>query len=1497
MRKTAAILLLAVFAALLFAACTSKEEQPQSGARTYADYIDSGKIIGVQSGEVFNLVARDLFKAKQVPEYMAMSDLLEALRRGRVDAVMTDGSYVKQLEDSGMFPEFDYLWVDKEVFVNESAPVFYTAELRDAYNEWLAGVKADGTFDEIMSRWIGVSLPAQEDIPRFDFTGENGTLRVCNTGNYPPFSYFDANGRATGFDIDLMSRFALHLGMDMEVQIMSYDAIIPYVISGRADMSACQFTVTDERGESVLFGAPTIVTQSVLIVPKGAGASADESRPLDYTAFAGKDIAVITGALTYNTAQKIDANPVNYNDSASAAEDVRKGRVAGYMHALTAIQVMASQLDGFEAIPVPKELFSAQVAGISHDQAVIDRFNAFLAAIEADGTLGAMQSRWFGAALDLDAPIPEIENAGQNGVIRAAICSDSIPYVYAGANGQYSGFSVELVLRFGAYEGKRVEFTDMEFGGLIPYIVGQRADIALANMAVTEERKQSVLFTDPFFDEQHGILALAQGAVTAEAGGGTLDYTDFFGKTIGIPTGYIFDVLIENDFSGTVAYYSETSAGVEDVRQGRIAGFMTDFSIAGVVCAQPGNENLHVIPVPHEVFSGPLGAVSMNQDIIGRFNTFLAEIKDDGTLAEMQRRWIEGNPGSDPPMPDIPLSGQNGVLRAAIGDGSLPFCYIGANGEIKGYSAELILRFAAREGMSVEFITMEFAAIIPYIVSDRADIGIDAITITEERKKSVLFTDSVYDDRAGIIALKPAAPSGARDYSDFFGKRIGVSTGSFFDSVTENELRGIPVYYNNDGGALEDVRNGRIDGVMLDYSSALVMGAQPGNEVFEVVGIPLEIYSGPMGSISMDQDLIDRYNDFLLEIKASGVLAEMQRRWIEENPGSDPPMPDIPLTGENGNIKVVTSGLALPFSYIGENGAVKGYCVELAIRFAAREKMSVEFVTTDFPGMIPYVVSGRADIGIDAMTITEERKQSVLFSDPHYSDRVGIMALRKGEAPALGYADFAGQKIGIITGTLVDKPAEEILNTTSVYYQDSASAIEDIRNGRIGGMIYDLSSSRIIAGLPGNEDLQCVEIPREVFFVPMGAVSGDPDIIGRFNNFLKALKDDGALAVMQAQWLETMSALDAPMPEIPLSDQNGVLRIVVDDAAIPFAYRGGDGELRGFCVELGTRFAAHEGMGVEFVPMDFGSFIPYLSNGKADIGIDAITITDERKETILFTDPFYDGPLGILTLRRYNAPPAQAGRSFMDWVKTGIERNLITDNRWKMIVDGLGVTMTIALLAQIFGTLFGCFLCWLLTRKNKAAKWLGGFYCGLIHGTPIVVLLMITYYIIFGGTSVSNVLIAVAAFTMVTGAGIAQNLKGAIDTVDPVEIEAARSIGFPAFKAFRTVTLPQAVKRALPGYTNGFVELVKATAIVGYIAIQDLTRAGDIIRSRTYDAYFPLLFVAAIYLVVTTVCIQLFKLAVKRFSGETDRGRRPRRMEIASEIDRRQLRMKGGDGQ
>ena len=229
-------------------------------------------------------------------------------------------------------------------------------------------------------------------------------------------------------------------------------------------------------------------------------------------------------------------------------------------------------------------------------------------------------------------------------------------------------------------------------------------------------------------------------------------YTDFEGKKIGVITGMICDVVAENEIGAKAVYYSDTSAGVEDVRRGRIDGFMIDLSIARVISGE--FDNLKAVEIPRDIFSGPLGAIAADQDIIDRFNEFLAGLKADGTLAYMTRYWLENNPGSDPSMPPIPLTGENGVLRVATGGTSIPFTYVGANNELKGFSIELATRFAASEGKSIEFSTMDFGGLIPYVISGKADLGIDAITITEERKKSVLFTDSIYDDQLGIITRR-----------------------------------------------------------------------------------------------------------------------------------------------------------------------------------------------------------------------------------------------------------------------------------------------------------------------------------------------------------------------------------------------------------------------------------------------------------------------------------------------------------------------------------------------------------------------------------------------------------------------------------------------------------------------------------------------------------------------------------------------------------------------
>jgi polar amino acid transport system substrate-binding protein len=234
--------------------------------RTYKAFIDRDKRIAVEAGDIYGDLSRDFFKAR-TQEHSSVDNMISALRNNYIDAILISDSFIRQLQGSDMYDEFRYIQVPEYVYINKAAHIFHTAELRDKYNEWFAGIVEDGTFEEILDRWLSGGLPAFSDIPVFNLTGENGTLRVCDTGNYPPLSYYD-NNVLVGLDMEMTQRFAQYLGMDLDVIILDYEEIEDYVLSGRVDMSAATKAVTEERMETIIFGEPCLITEAVLIVKK-----------------------------------------------------------------------------------------------------------------------------------------------------------------------------------------------------------------------------------------------------------------------------------------------------------------------------------------------------------------------------------------------------------------------------------------------------------------------------------------------------------------------------------------------------------------------------------------------------------------------------------------------------------------------------------------------------------------------------------------------------------------------------------------------------------------------------------------------------------------------------------------------------------------------------------------------------------------------------------------------------------------------------------------------------------------------------------------------------------------------------------------------------------------------------------------------------------------------------------------------------------------------------
>lgn len=199
--------------------------------------------------------------------------------------------------------------------------------------------------------------------------------------------------------------------------------------------------------------------------------------------------------------------------------------------------------------------------------------------------------------------------------------------------------------------------------------------------------------------------------------------------------------------------------------------------------------------------------------------------------------------------------------------------------------------------------------------------------------------------------------------------------------------------------------------------------------------------------------------------------------------------------------------------------------------------------------------------------------------------------------------------------------------------------------------------------------------------------------------------------------------------------------------------------------------------------------------------------------------------------------------------------NFIENGRWRYLADGLFVTIEVSFFAVLLGLFFGFLVAVIRAThdKNGSLKFLNflcKIYLTVIRGTPVVVQLLIIYFVIFGSVDVSKVLVAVVAFGINSGAYVAEIIRGGIMSVDKGQFEAGRSLGLSYPQTMIYIVLPQAFKNVLPALGNEFVVLLKETSVAGYIALQDLTKAGDIIRSQTYTAFLPLLAVAGIYLFI-----------------------------------------------
>ena len=697
-----------------------------------------------------------------------------------------------------------------------------------------------------------------------------------------------------------------------------------------------------------------------------------------------------------------------------------------------------------------------------------------------------------------------------------------------------------------------------------------------------------------------------------------------------------------------------------------------------------------------------------------------------------------------------------------------------------------------------------------------------------------------------------------QEWKDYNGKKLGVLTGTLMEDVAKTYFPDSEYFYfNSYPDCNAALLAGKIDAYLGDEPGIRTMHMEQPQIDYIHDRITSQDYSF---AFRKDDEksaaLCAELNEFLKKSREDGTLQEIDDIWFGTD--EDRKVVDMDgLTGENGKIKVVTTSTDMPFSYI-KDGKNVGYDIDIVVRFCKERGYALELGDVDFSGRIPAVQSGKYDFSTD-MNVTDERKEEVLFSDPTSTGGVVLAVLAEdssgntvsngngldvGSEPEYkSFEELNGKTISMLTGA----PFEELISSRVsdvkefTYYTSMADMILGVKSGKTDAGFMN----NAVAVLAVNKDPEIALFKEDLGAASFGIAftKGDKRRDEWQAAFDKISEEEKA--ELWDKWTGSDESIKTVMDQ-DWPGNAGTVNVAACDTLQPMSYVGEGGELCGFDVEMILLMAKELDYHVNFTGMDFAAALATVESGKADMACGSIVVTDERKEKMDFID--YYPAYYVLIVRA--AGEQAVDSSFWGRTKSSFEKTFIREDRYKLFISGILTTLLITVLSILFGTVLG-FLTYMACRNgNKVANAIARFFVWLVQGMPVVVLLMILYYIIFAKSEISGTVVSVIAFTLVFGSGVFGMLKTGVGAIDKGQTEAAYALGYGDLHSFFRIILPQAVPHFLPTYKGEVVSLIKATAIVGYIAVQDLTKMGDIVRGRTYEAFFPLIAVAVIYFIL-----------------------------------------------
>ncbi len=447
--------------------------------------------------------------------------------------------------------------------------------------------------------------------------------------------------------------------------------------------------------------------------------------------------------------------------------------------------------------------------------------------------------------------------------------------------------------------------------------------------------------------------------------------------------------------------------------------------------------------------------------------------------------------------------------------------------------------------------------------------------------------------------------------------------------------------------------------------------------------------------------------------------------------------------------------------------------------------------------------------------------------------------------------DLPGAKIGVQLGTTGDiyvSDYEKDGSGTKVErYNKGADAIQALKLGKIDCVVIDeqpaLEFVKQNTGLKILDD----EFTKEDYALCIG--KDNPELLENVNTALEKLQSDGTIDSIINNYIGSDSQIGkTPYEKKDVERKNGTLKIGTNAEFPPYEYYE-DNQITGIDIDIMQAVCDELGMDMQVEDMAFDSIIAAITSGKVDVGASGFTVTEDRKKNINFTDSY------ITTKQDIIVKDGSSGSKI--GLKEKLYDNFVKDSRYMYIVKGLGNTVVITLFAVMLGIILGFLIAVVRTShdRNGGLTILNGLcqaYLTIIRGTPVMIQLLIIYYVILASVT-NKILVAAIAFGLNSAAYVAEIVRSGIMSVEIGQFEAGRSLGLNYKQTMTSIILPQAVKNILPALLNEVISLLKETSISGYIGLMDLTKGGDIIRSNTYEAFLPLIAVAIIYLVIVMI--------------------------------------------